>query len=152
MKTIYLTRGMVALVDDRDYDFLSMWKWHAFLADGRWYAKRNVGRKAILMHRVILPEAGIVDHEDGCGLNNQRYNLRPASVSQNCCNRGRQSNNQSGFKGVSPCATTGLWRAVISFGKKRFDLGRFRNPERAARAYDDQARILHGSFAHLNFP
>jgi hypothetical protein len=82
MKTIPLTRGYVALVDDADYERLSQWKWHALViprAGGRQiYAARNVDIDSkSFMHRELmaLPDRRKVVHKDGNGLNNQRANL-----------------------------------------------------------------------------
>jgi hypothetical protein len=94
MRVIPLTRGLVALVDDRDFTFLSGWKWfaHPHGKNKRMYAARNqrVGGKrvTVLMHRVLLGiTSGEVDHVDGDGLNNTRANIRPCSRAQNVANR-----------------------------------------------------------------
>jgi hypothetical protein len=55
MREIVLTRGKVALVDDEDYPRLATYKWHlAVGGSGRLYARRNEGRRGVLMHREIL--------------------------------------------------------------------------------------------------
>jgi hypothetical protein len=43
MATIPLTRGMVAIVDDADYEWLSKFSWHARLntSNGVYYAART---------------------------------------------------------------------------------------------------------------
>lgn len=101
MKTIPLTRGKYALVDDGDFEYLNQWKWHAQFIKGIWYACRGVRQPKIaigipgkvvriLMHRVITGATGrweIVDHIDHDGLNNQRHNLRIVTNSQNLRNR-----------------------------------------------------------------
>jgi hypothetical protein len=52
-KSIQLTQGRVAVVDDEDYEYLNQWKWHVDCG----YAKcRNIidGKKTTLqMHRLI---------------------------------------------------------------------------------------------------
>jgi hypothetical protein len=84
MKTIPLTQGKVAIVDDEDYERISSHKWYAQkTVRGGWYAARRgettKGKwETFYLHREILrvsmhPE---VDHIDGDGLNNQRSNLR----------------------------------------------------------------------------
>jgi len=106
------------------------------------------------MHRLILnPPAGItIDHINGNGLDNRRENLRLAGRGQNQCNRGKQSNNTSGFKGVTWHKNLNKWEAGISISGKRYHVGFYKTPEAAARAYDDAAKKYHGEFARLNFP
>lgn len=82
MKIIPLTQGQVAVVDDRDYERISAFKWSAVFIGGRWYAKRseNNGKNCgtVYMHRQILvPERGVqVRWIDGDSLNNVRSNFR----------------------------------------------------------------------------
>ena len=42
MKTIELTKGLAAMVDDDDYGRLSIHKWYALEGVKRFYAARNV--------------------------------------------------------------------------------------------------------------
>lgn len=106
---IKLTQGKVALVDERDYAYLSQWKWYAKKDYRReeWYAYRSFtiskGKySAISMHRELLniDKGKQVDHIDHNGLNNCRDNLRIVTASENQKNQRRQSNNTSGFTGV----------------------------------------------------
>lgn len=152
MKEIELTQGKVAMVDDEDYERLSWHRWYALLIDGTWYALTNRGGKKILMHRVVsdAPEGVGVDHADHNGLNNQRSNLRHATVAQNCQNRKKRSDNTSGYKGVSPQGKK--WKASIKTKNKQTYLGTFSDPVDAAKAYDAKAIELFGEFAALNFP
>lgn len=94
MKQIPLTKGLIALVDDADYDFLSQWKWCASFEAKyyavRWSRKEEHGdgkRFKIRMHRVVmgLREKGteVVDHKDNDGLNNQRSNLEIVTSLEN---------------------------------------------------------------------
>lgn len=151
-KTIQLTKGKVAIVDDADYEWLSQWKWCTVWDGKRWYAARRVWKqtKAIYMHRAILnaPNGTNVDHKDGDGLNNTRENIRVCSHSQNLMNRGKTANNKSGFKGVSPYKRYGKYRASI----KSQTIGYFNTAEEAAHAYDEAAKKYFGEFANLNFP
>lgn len=156
MRKVSLSRGMLALVDEQDYDrVLAAGPWNAHVARGRMYAVHSVRARGagckIRMHNLILGAIG-VDHIDGDGLNNQRHNLRVASVSQNRANIGVPANNTSGFKGVSQRRNPGPWIAKIGFQRARIDLGAYPTPEEAARAYDEAARRYFGEFARLNFP
>lgn len=148
-REIPLTKGMVALVDEEDYEALSPFRWQAAeQAPGRFYAK--TGRRT-MMHKIILPGCSLVDHKDGNSLNNTRENLRPADKSKNGMNRGVSTNNKSGFKGVSFRPRVQKWRAVIHRDGKQVHIGHFSTAEEAARAYDNAAMELHGEFAFLNF-
>lgn len=95
---------MTALVDDADFDYLNQWWWNANEADdGFYYAARTESGRVIRMHREIMqaPDNVLVDHRDGNGLNNQRYNLRMATNRQNAMNRkGANKNNASGYRNV----------------------------------------------------
>ena len=105
--------GRVARVDDSDYEQAMRYVWYVWERQraGRWsgpYAITVIwvdGRRTTMkMHRLLMPGAGKVDHEDGDGLNCQRYNLRKATDSQNQANTGKRTGQQlytSQFKGVS---------------------------------------------------
>ncbi|PFH12876.1 AP2 domain-containing protein [Burkholderia sp. JKS000303] len=154
MKTLLLSQGYVAVVDDADYEDVAQFKWSVLRA-GQWlYAMRTWredGRgRCELMHRRILGlhrgDPTKVDHRDGDGLNNQRNNLRPATDAQNMWNSRRPRNNTSGYKGVSYYTAKRKWCAEISAHSKRKKLGYFDSPEEAYAAYCRAAAELHGEF------
>lgn len=149
-KEIKLTKGMVALVDDIDYDWLNRWKWCAVKGHKTFYAFRKSGNKDIQMHTLIISGAERVDHKDGDGLNNQRVNLRRATHQQNLMNRGAPINNKSGYKGVSFDRFTGRWVAKIGVSGKHLNIGRFDTPEEAALAYNAAAERFYGEFSYKN--
>lgn len=155
MKEIPLTRGLVALVDDEDYDSLSPHKWYAFKHSEHCtvYAGRKLTAEGniLRMHRIILsaPSGLDVDHVNGDGLDNRRCNLRIATRSQNCHNRGAGRNNKSGYKGVCWHTQAGRWVAQIGIGGKRKHLGLFASPEEAYAVYCAAAKELHGEFARF---
>lgn len=154
MKTIELTQGKVALVDDEDFDYLNQWNWCATSRKNRrrWYACRRDGSQMLFMHVVISGIKG-ADHKDNDGLNNQRNNLRPANASQNGGNRGKGVGKKtSKFKGVCWDKSKNKWMASIHFNYKGIFLGRFHKEKDAALAYDAAARKYFGEFAKTNFP
>jgi hypothetical protein len=153
MKTIPLSRGKFALVDDEDYDVLNRYTWHC---NNSGYAMQRVRhgkeKRNIMMHRVILscPDGMQTDHIDGNRLNNQRSNLRACNQSQNEINKRRRKTNTSGYKGV--CYNGKYIIARVSANGKSYHLGIFPDKVSAAKAYDIKARELFGEFARLNFP
>lgn len=109
------------------------------------------------LHHHILgtkPIRGVcyIDHIDNNTWNNQRDNLRLCNNSENLCNRGVNSNNKSGYKGVYWRKHRQKWEAEINKDGKRYCLGFFDDPIEAAKVYDAKARELHGEFAYQNFP
>jgi hypothetical protein len=155
MREIPLSQGLVALVDDEDYDQASMHQWYAARVNGSIYAQRsarlpNGGQVTQKIH-THLTGWPLVDHINGNGLDNRRSNLRPATKAENNRNKRRYRNSTSGFKGVSQRGN-GRWRAYIYVNGRRVGLGDHATAEAAARAYDAAAPVHHGEFARLNMP
>lgn len=155
MKEILLSRGMVALVDDEDYEWLNQWKWYAHKKRNTYYARRsciiNGLTYNLMMHRIILGLTDnniCCDHKDMNGLNNQRFNLRIATVSQNSANRRSLKGSSSKYLGVYKFGNR--WRAKIRCNKKQESIGCFKTEKEAGLAYNLRATELHGEFANLN--
>ncbi len=150
-RTIQLTQGQIALVDDDDYERLSAFKWYADKRPHTFYAARNSrkseGRKRVIhMHTQII-DANIIDHCDRNGLNNQRANLRAATTGQNSMNsKKRRDSETSKYKGVYWNQGNSKWMVRLA-GKY---LGYFDDEIQAARAYNAEALIRYGEFAELN--
>ena len=156
MQEIELTRGLVTVVSDEDYEELSKHLWHANSGGYAIRAITDLTRKKkqifMPMHRAILDlplgNGLFVDHIDGDKLNNQRANLRICTTAENMRNRRMQCNNTSGFKGVYVYMET-RWRACIGHNDKAIHIGVFDTKEEAYEAYCQAARELHGEFANL---
>ena len=158
MKTIELTKGYVALVDDADFEWLSQRKWCAsYERNGNAYALRGYRsgdrKRTIKMHREIMgaKPGQQVDHKNGDTLDNRRANLRICTQSQNNMNRHTRTGT-SRYKGVCWSKAKRKWQAGIQVDGKTKFLGYFHNEIEAARAYDVAARDLFGEYANLNFP
>jgi len=167
MKEIKLSKGRwhpsansdryVALVDNEDYEYLNQFNWHVvFRKDCKVPSEIQgyVLGEYIKMHRLVMKVSDskvCIDHADGNPLNNQKYNLRACTHTQNMANRKVPANNKSGYKGVSWHKQHGKWYASISANRKLIFLGLFADLIEAAKAYDAKAKEIHGEFANLNF-
>lgn len=142
-------------VDDEDFERLNNYKWcdnngsiyRSFWMDGRI-------RHRSLPQEILCRPSVMFDHIDKNYYNNQKYNLREATYSQNNHNKGKQFFNgrclESFYKGVS--RKRHKWRARIHKNEVEYYLGVFKTQEEAAKAYDKKALDLYGSYADLNFP
>lgn len=152
-KEIPLTKGKVALVDDEDFVRLNQWKW---LTNCNGYAARNVtlnGKcKTIFMHRVITatPDGFYTDHINGNILDNRKINLRVCTHRQNIRNAKSRKNSSSKYKGVSWCSARKKWAVYLKNENENFLIGRYKNEEDAALAYNEAAKKYFGEFARLN--
>ena len=153
MKTIKLTQGQVALVDDADFEVLNQFKWYTMKSKNTFYAVRNITvgdkLKTVYMHWEIMGGKW-VDHVKGNGLDNQRSNLRFCTQSENIGNSRKQKNTSSSFKGVYWDKQAGKWRVQIIFNNHRTHLGLFTNEIEAAKSYNVKAIELFGEFANIN--
>jgi len=101
VRELAITRGLVALVDEQDFDRVANDHWQPVIEYGRVTGvqrvvylgggKYNQRRRTVRLHRVILGITDptiLVDHRDGNPLNNVRSNLRLATRAQNGSNLG----------------------------------------------------------------
>ena len=106
------------------------------------------------MHRIILKakKGQVVDHKDHNGLNNQKYNIRICTNSQNLQNKRKRKNTLSKYKGLHPSSNNKKWIACICVKSKMKYLGSFNTQKQAAIAYDIAALRYYKEYALLNFP
>ncbi len=151
-KSITLTRGYFASVDDEDFDWVNQWRWHF---DDRYAARVENGCK-IYMHVEICLRHDLgyveVDHKDQNKINNQKSNLRNSTPSQQTANQQRRSDNTSGYKGVTWLKRDRKWKAQICHNGTVINLGHYHDKVEAAKVRDREAIRLFGEFAVLNFP
>lgn len=139
------------VVDQDGFDVASSYS-------GTWCSER--GKYAILtdrwktvrLHRAIMnaPVFYLVDHINGDGLDNRKFNLRLATESQNLAKSKLLSTNTSGYRGVYFNSGVKKWHAQIKFEGKRINLGLHTNKEDAALAYNEAARKYFKEFAFQN--
>lgn len=140
MKTIPLSQGLFAIIDDNDYEELSKYKWFALKDHNTYYAARSVKKedgkwKQIRMHQEIIGNKlnFIIDHIDGNGLNNQSDNLRHVTRRQNTQNKHTLKTSQ--YPGIYWYQPRHKWRARIWVDGKRKHLGYWENEYEAYLAY-----------------
>jgi len=111
----------------------------------------NKNNKRLFAHRLAwfiyyreLPD--VIDHSDGNKLNNAIKNLRSCTQQENTLNRGKSTNNTSGFKGVIWHKVAEKWIAQIKFSGKNMHLGCFNCRKEASDAYENKAKELFGEF------
>lgn len=156
MKTIALTQGFHAIVDDDDFEELSCFKWHATRSKQNYYARRGIwnGHKMFMvsMHRIIMKAnpGQVIDHRDGDTFNNQKSNLRFCTYSQNNANKIPKRNGSSKYKGVYWHKRSKVWGANIGVDHKQKNLGYYSSEKDAAEAYNKEALNIYGDFARLN--
>jgi len=136
MKTIALTQGLEAIVDDADYEWLMQWKWCANKAGNTHYAIRSVrlpnGKQTNeYMHRAILGlekgdrrEGDHINHE---GLDNRRANIRIVTKQENRFNQKH--------KGHWWVEAKHKWVAQIQVNGRSTHIGYFDTANKARRAY-----------------
>lgn len=163
MKTIPLTRGYTALIDDDDYTKVAAFSWYAAeygRERGRSiYAQREIKNSdgsttCLKLHQMLFPpQPGmIVDHRDGNGLDCRKENLRYATRLNNGSNKRKTIRpSTSKYKGVCWRKDANCWRASIRVRGVLKSLGNFLNETEAAQAYDRAAMENFGEFAALNF-
>jgi hypothetical protein len=154
---VVLTRGTFALIDVEDADRVGEHNWQAHIdprSDTVWAQRtarifEETSAQTITLHRFLLETSSSrVDHRDRNGLNNCKWNLRPATSSENARNSKMRVQNKSGFKGVHHHLGK-VWLAQITYQGKNCYLGTYKTPEEAHAAYCAAAVRLHGEFARF---
>lgn len=116
----------------------------------------TASKPSIQLSRLIMDcndPTKVVDHRDGNGLNNCKYNLRVCTQSNNVLNKSFMSTNTTGFIGVYPDNREGRktkFRAEIKLQKKRFHIGSYETLAEAVYARWIAELILFGQYRNEN--
>jgi hypothetical protein len=151
MKTIPLSKGKFAIVDDEDFKWLNQWNWqlswngYAIRQQHIRLGVNKYSHKCVRMHRLInrTPIGGITDHINRNKLDNRKANLRNANKSLNSINRDKQPNNKSGTRGVYWDKFNDKWRAELKINGVKKSLGRFLDKDDAILARKEGERIYY---------
>lgn len=115
--------------------------------DGRLY---HAARLAVFWMQGRWPKR-LVDHRDGVRGNNEWTNLRECGDLENAQNKGIQTNNALGVKGVWFYPKRNRFIAQIKPPKRGpIMIGRFKTIEEASAAYQAAALKYFGEFARAN--
>jgi hypothetical protein len=143
VKSILLTHGKVALVDDEDYEWLSKHKWFALKPGKNWYAARGkylpprnerltyMSREIWEHHHGPIPTGLVVDHIDGNTLDDRKMSLRLVTVLINAQNYHKRKERDLP---VGVYRTGDRYRAQVVVNHRTYRLGRFATPEEASEA------------------
>jgi hypothetical protein len=145
MKQIPLTKGKFTLVDDDVYEWAKDYNWFVSKNCNTWYAHRMTSRKddpeskqhVIQLHRMIMDCSKDlkIDHIDGNGLNNQRFNLRIATDRQNSQNKISHRNGRLVGCQFRKDLVSKPWMARIVIDRKTKYLGYYATEQEASAAY-----------------
>jgi hypothetical protein len=150
--------GLVALVDDADFDLVNQYSWYAWVNPKvpdiiyafRVYRRSGCRKTSTQKMHALLTGQRRIDHKNHNGLDNQRDNMRKFVDGQNNMNARKRSGTSSRFKGVSWASREQRWKAALTLDGRQTCLGYYQDESEAAKAYNDRALLVFGEFAHLN--
>lgn len=138
---VYKNEIVDVLIDKEDLHIWDSGSWYVnVLPSGVMRVAGRIGGRRTYFHKEVVSYS-IVDHKNGNGLDNRKYNLRPASKSLNAQNTTERSDNTSGTTGVSK--KRDKWRARINIDGKELNLGSFELKSDAVSAREEAEKIHH---------
>ena len=113
-----------------------------------WLGKvHKVHRLIFLLEYGYLPPE--VDHINGDRQDNRLENLRPATRSENQCNRGAIASNTSGYPGVSWHRASKAWVVRVMKNGKTVVQQYFKDLELAGLFAAEARSLYHGAYAKI---
>jgi hypothetical protein len=151
------------MVDDEDYEELLKYGWYIHRSKRKrvktdslyeyYSVVAKLNGKQIKMSRMLMDyPIHKIDHKDHNPLNNQKYNLRIATNSQNGANKYTSIGSSSNYLGVYFHTQKQQWMVALTKNQERIHIGVYNSEIQAAEIYDIAALKYHGDFANLNFP
>ena len=125
----YTSKNEPFWFDLEDYDKIKNLTWHYT----RNYVTAVYNRQTIKLHRLVMGVTDpkiFIDHihhyyDTPLLFDNRKSNLRIATPSQNEQNKKLQSNNKSGYPGISWDKHNQKWQVYIDVNRQRIFLGRY---------------------------
>jgi hypothetical protein len=142
-------RWLVSMSNKVEGDAAGTISAHGYRIIGLFGVKYRAARLAFLYMTGEWPKIE-ADHINRCKLDDRWENLRDVSKSVNMINRGVQSNNASGSRGVHWDNSRQKWNVQVKKDSVNHFIGRYNTYEEAVAARDSAAAELHGEFAVLN--
>lgn len=130
-----------------DYDKIKDYCWMERIDDDGYHSLCTKDKNGKIIKMTTLLGFKYYDHEDRNPLNNRKFNLRPATISDNMSNRSVFKNNKSGVTGVCWNKKLCKWTAYIRKNNKQHHLGSFSNKIDAIKARLEAEIKYFGEFA-----
>lgn len=132
--------------DLEDYEKIKNYCW----CECQGYIETKINNSSIRLHRLLfeVSDKEVIDHINHDTLDNRKYNLRIATVSQNGMNQKLSTRNTSGEKGVSWHKRDKCWRAFITVNKKYIHLGSFNTKDEAILARRKAEEKYFGEYSY----
>jgi hypothetical protein len=143
-----LKQGSSAWIDEKFASSVLKHNWHIHRDGCVSTISKETNNKRVWLHRLIFTLEGIdiegklISHINGNKLDNRLSNLTITVKNKKL--------PSSGFRGVHKHHDS--WRVILLVDGKRIRVCGFKNPEIAARKYDELAKLYYGDSAILNFP
>lgn len=149
----YTNKGEQFKFDKEDLKLLKEYCW--FINNSGYLSAKICGTdNHVSMHNLVMGNK-YIDHINGDKTDNRKCNLRFGGTeysfdSYNQMNKGLQSNNKSGYPGVSWHKRDNVWEVHISRGNKLYYVGRFTDYNDAVNARKKAEDNFFGEYAYRN--